>query len=99
MGIWQESRLSTYVHLNRRRVPGGARMPRREDLLPADHPQRSETKMIRTYPICPAHLHRHDESLRAIVNRLQRDIENEHAAAPARSIRIPSPTRPARRTF
>lgn len=55
--------------------------------------------MIRTYPICPAHPHRHGESLRAIVDRIQRDLENDREAAPVRPIRIPSPTRPIRRTF
>lgn len=65
-----------------------------------DHPQRSETNDDPDLPDLPgAHPHRHGESLRAIVNRLQRDLENEREAAPGRQIRIPSPIRPTRRTF
>jgi hypothetical protein len=84
MGIWQKSRRT------------GA--PRSEDRV-----HRSPTAERDEYdpdvPDLPTHPHRHDESLRAIVNRLQRVLENEHPAAPARSIRIPSPVRPVRRTF
>jgi hypothetical protein len=55
--------------------------------------------MIRTFPICPAHPHRHGESLRAIVLRLERDLEHEREASPARQIAFPTPPRVIRRTF
>jgi len=53
--------------------------------------------MIRTFPICPAHLHRHGESLRTIVFRLERELERERR--PARQFALPTPLRVARRTF
>ena len=53
--------------------------------------------MIRTFPICPAHPHRHGESLRTIVLRLERDLEGE--PRPARKIAFPTPRLVARRTF
>jgi hypothetical protein len=55
--------------------------------------------MIRTFPICPAHRHRHRESLRTIVLRLQRELERESETRPARHIAFPAPLRVARRTF
>ena len=33
--------------------------------------------MIRTFPICQAPSHRHGESLRGIVQRLERELEHE----------------------
>ena len=55
--------------------------------------------MIRTFPICPAHPHRHGESLRTIVLRLQRELEHERESRPTRQIAFPAPLRVARRTF
>jgi hypothetical protein len=52
--------------------------------------------MIRTFPICPAYPHRH-ESLRAIVLRIEKDLERE--SRPPRQIAFPAPLRVARRTF
>ena len=49
--------------------------------------------MIRTFPICPAHPHRHGESLRAMVLRLERE------SRPPRQVAFPAPLRVARRTF
>lgn len=53
--------------------------------------------MIRTFPICPAHPHRHGESLRAIVIGLEQELERETRAA--RKVAFPTPLRLARRTF
>ena len=53
--------------------------------------------MLRTYPICPAHPHRHGESLRAIVQRLERELERE--SRPPRQAVFPTPLRLVRRTF
>lgn len=53
--------------------------------------------MIRTFPICPAHPHSHGESLRAIVRRLEQELERE--APPARPLATRSPIRGIRRTF
>jgi hypothetical protein len=53
--------------------------------------------MFRTFPICPAHPHRHGESLRAIVLRLERELERE--SRPPRQVAFPAPLRVARRTF
>jgi hypothetical protein len=53
--------------------------------------------MFRTFPICPAHPHRHGESLRAIVLRLERELERE--SRPPRQVAFSAPLRVARRTF
>ena len=43
--------------------------------------------MIRTYPICQSPAHRHQESLRSILRRLERDLERE----PVLSVTRPAP--------
>jgi hypothetical protein len=53
--------------------------------------------MIRTYPICPAHPHRQGESLRAIVGRLEQELQRE--MPPARPIAARPAFRAARLTF
>jgi len=40
--------------------------------------------MIRTYPICQSPAHRHQESLRGIIRRLERDLEREPVLAATR---------------
>jgi hypothetical protein len=46
--------------------------------------------MIRTYPICQSPAHRHQESLRGILRRLERDLEREPVLAATRQAPRPA---------